>query len=297
MEPWLAAWGLVKVYGGGVVALDGVDVSLCEDVVALVGPNGAGKTTFVRIASALLRPTRGRVEVLGIDVVERPREVRRRVALLPQDAVPDSSLSPLDLVATYLRVRGYGWGEAVRRAREVLESVGLGDRVRVPCSRLSGGMRRLVLVSMVLAPEDVEAVLLDEPGAGLDPVNAMKLWSAVWRRAREGVRVLITSHILHRVEEEVPRVVMLHRGRVVADGSPRRLVEELAQRIARVDVSTPCSEVVGVEGVVKCVDVGGRSVVFVERSALSSFLSEVASRGEASVRRMDLEGVFLWYAH
>ncbi|NPA97002.1 MAG: ABC transporter ATP-binding protein [Crenarchaeota archaeon] len=281
--------------------MDSINVIVRERLVALLGPNGAGKTTFVRIASALLKPTGGRMEVLGYDVVEKPKEVKKRIALLPQDASPDTSLTPLDLIATYLMVRGYDRSSSMRRAKEMLSIVDLGRYAKTLCAKLSGGMRKLVLISMVLAPEDVEAILLDEPSTGLDPLNAIKVWNLIKERVREGVNVLITSHILHRVEEHVPEVILLNKGRIVVKGNPKILVESLSRDIVRIDVSLPCREAVeriGIKDAVrKRMDVGGRCVLFVDKSRRDEILSKLSMFVELSVKKLDLEGVFLWYTH
>ncbi|NPA96538.1 MAG: ABC transporter ATP-binding protein [Crenarchaeota archaeon] len=221
--------------------------------------------------------------------------------MLPQDAALDSSLTPLDHVSTYLRIRGYDWRYSLRRAKEVLSSVGLDSYARTPCLKLSGGMRRLVLIATVLAPEGVEAIFLDEPSAGLDPLNANRMWSLIKERVREGVRILVTSHILHSVEEHVPEVILLNRGRVVAKGDSVGLVNQLEKYVARIDVASTCSRVASLLGrsnaVFKCVDVGSNCVLFVDRQSLEKVLRQLASSVELSVRKIDLECVFLWYVH
>ncbi len=128
MSVWIEVADLVKVYSDGTRALDGISFNCGSPLVALVGPNGAGKTTFVRIATGLIRPTKGIVRVMGLDAVSESVKIRNVVALLPQDAVPDPNMRPIDVISYYLALRGYSRRDAVRRAREVLEFVGL-DRV------------------------------------------------------------------------------------------------------------------------------------------------------------------------
>jgi len=139
---FIEASELSKRYGS-TVALDKVTFSSHANILALIGPNGAGKTTFVRIATCLLKPTSGRLSVIGLDTIRDSTRLRR-ISLLPQDASPDSGCTPLEHVTYYLFSRGYSLRDARRRAREVLDEVGLWEHRNVQCLKLSGGMRRLV---------------------------------------------------------------------------------------------------------------------------------------------------------
>ena len=149
---FIEAYGLCKTYGD-VVALNGVTFASCARILALVGPNGAGKTTFVKISSCLLKPSSGRLKVLGYDVRKDRDRLKRRVSLMPQDASPDTGCTPFEHVTYYLFSRGYGLREAKSRAREVLDEVGLWEYRNTTCLKLSGGMKKLVLLAMAFAPE------------------------------------------------------------------------------------------------------------------------------------------------
>ncbi|UNQ73679.1 ABC transporter ATP-binding protein [Infirmifilum sp. NZ] len=299
-ETFIEASHLVKDYGS-VRAIDGLSFDTGASVLALVGPNGAGKTTFVKIATCLLKPTSGTLRVLGLDVTSDSEELRRRISLLPQDASPDTGATPLEHVAYYLFARGYSMADARARAREVLERLGLWDHRDKQCLRLSGGMRRLVLLAMALAP-DVDAVFLDEPTSGLDPVNRVRIWGEVKRMSKEGVRVLVTSHEMDEVEENSDEVVMINRGRLVARGPPGVLASEVSG-LARVEVTLPgegayervreaLSGLTSVKGVYK---VGSVAVAYVEKHAAAEAAARISEAGgglDVKVGRCGLKDAF-----
>lgn len=209
---------LSKIFRGGVEALKGVSVEVPRgSLTALMGHNGAGKTTFVRIVSGLLRPTEGKVEVLGADVVKEPEKVRERIALMPQGALPPGFPTPLEFISAYLSYRGLSRREALRRSWEVLRTVGLAEAARRRCVELSLGSQQRVVAAAVLASE-AEIVLLDEPTSGLDPVGRRAFWSALLGLRRSGSTLIMTSHSPEEVEAVADHVVVLVRGRVAAQG-------------------------------------------------------------------------------
>ena len=299
MSAFIEARDLTKVYHGGVEALRGLTFSTDAPIVGLIGPNGAGKTTFVRIAVGILRPTKGSVSVLGIDVVERPREVRKRVSLVPQDAYPDSRATVMDHVVYYLVARGYSLSDARHRAREVLELFGMWELRSAPCSRLSGGQRKLVIVAAALAPYEVEAAFLDEPTTGLDPANRARLWGLLSAMVREGRRILVTTHEMGEVEERVDEVVMIDRGRLVAQGSPRELLRGL-EGLACIDVDEPRRAVEALrqrlgEGLKRVIDLGTTATLFIDRDVRDEAVRELSRLGlDIRARRCGLRDLFLW---
>jgi ABC-2 type transport system ATP-binding protein len=202
------------------VALDGVSLSIPSGVVyGLIGRNGAGKTTFIRIASTQLMPTSGTVSVLGYDAIADPREVRRRIAVIPQESRPLYFLNVFELVYFYLKLRGMDSAEARRRTTAVLDELDLRSRSSTLVSRLSGGMRRRAMVAMVLA-SDAEVLYLDEPTTGLDPLARREVWGAIQRASRERRTVLLTTHYLDEAEALSARLALIESGRVVLEGSP-----------------------------------------------------------------------------
>ena len=228
---------LVKVYRGGVAALRGVSFRVGRgECVGYLGPNGAGKTTTIRALLGLIKPTRGRIEVLGIDVVKNPRAVRGRLGYVQQGLSTELGLT----VEQSLELYGYLWGldraELRRRVREVMQALGLETVGRMYVSQLSLGMRRLVQVARELL-HDPEILFLDEPTTGLDPVARRRVldYIAEWSRER-GATVLLSTHIPQDVERLCSRIILLHRGRVRADmpiDEFRRVFGGLTKIVAR----------------------------------------------------------------
>jgi iron complex transport system ATP-binding protein len=234
------------------------DVTMCVrpgEVLGLVGPNGSGKTTLVRVGSRALRPTNGTVRVSGRDPYDlSARESARLVAVVPQDVIPSFSFTALEMVlmgrSPYLR----GWStggpedwERVRRAMAATSVQHLADR---PVEELSGGERRRVVLAQALAQE-APVLLLDEPTTHLDVRHVLDVLSIVRGLAeREGTAVLAILHDLTLASATCDRLVALHRGRVVAEGSPERVVTDDLLR-----------SVYGVEGKVVADETTGRPTV------------------------------------
>jgi ABC-2 type transport system ATP-binding protein len=214
--------GLTKRYGDKTV-LDGVDLQVGRGTVcALLGPNGAGKTTTVRILSTLTRPDGGRVEVAGVDVVRRPRAVRRRIGLIGQQPAVDEVLDARQNLVMFARLHHMDRRAAGVRAGELLEQMGLADTGSKPVRQFSGGMRRRldIAAGLVLAPE---VLFVDEPTTGLDPAGRRDVWEAIRALVAGGTTVLLTTQYLEEAEQLADDVCVLDGGRVVARGTPREL--------------------------------------------------------------------------
>jgi ABC-2 type transport system ATP-binding protein len=230
--------GLVKRYGGRAV-LDGVDLDVAPgSVCALLGPNGAGKTTAVRIATTLLRPDAGRVEVAGVDVVARPREVRRRIGTVGQQPTVDEVLGARQNLVLFGRLHHLDRATARRRAGELLAQVGLPDTGDQPVREFSGGMRRRldIAAALVLTPQ---VLFLDEPTTGLDPAGRRDVWAAVRDLVAGGTTVLLTTQYLEEAERLADQVSVLDDGRVVASGAPRELTAAIGGDRLEVVVTDP----------------------------------------------------------
>ncbi|KPH97296.1 ABC transporter related protein [Actinobacteria bacterium OK074] len=207
-----------RTRAGEVTALGEVDLSLeAGELVGLLGLNGAGKTTLLKIASTLLLPSSGTVRVCGHDVVTRPREAQRRLALvLGGDRGLYARLSARDNLRFFASLAGLRGAPLKRAADEAIGFVGLDAAAGRPVETYSKGMRqRLHLaIGMVTRPQ---LLLLDEPTVGLDWTEAVKIRAAVARMRDEGTAVLLTSHYLQDIEQLADRVVVLHQGRVLHD--------------------------------------------------------------------------------
>lgn len=211
---------LTKVYKGKreARALDSLSFSVpSKGIFVLIGRNGSGKTTLVRILATELEPTSGSALVNGIDVVKQPNKLRERIAIVPQEARAVPWMTPLQTALSYLLWRGFGYGDAKRRALETLERLGMGKYVNSLNRSLSGGMKRKVLVATVLASE-AEIIFLDEPTTGLDPISRREFWELLKEIGRERFSFL-TTHYLEEAEELADNIGVLDRGRLIGMGT------------------------------------------------------------------------------
>jgi ABC-2 type transport system ATP-binding protein len=230
----IEAEGLVKRYGT-TTALSGVSFSVPSGtVLGLLGPNGAGKTTAVRILTTLARPDGGRAAVAGVDVVAHPGEVRRRIGVAAQDATLDALLTGRQNLVLVGELSGMGRSETRARAEELLAAFDLTGAAGRVVKGYSGGMRRrLDLAASLMTRPPV--LFLDEPTTGLDPTSRSKVWDAVRQLVAEGVTVLLTTQYLEEADALADNIVVVDRGRVIADGTPEEL--KAASRGARVELT------------------------------------------------------------
>jgi ABC-2 type transport system ATP-binding protein len=239
MPPIVEARGLTKRFGK-VQALAGLDLDLEPGrVVALLGPNGAGKTTFVRILATLVRPDGGSAAVAGHDVVRRARRVRATIGLAGQHAAVEPAMTGRENLEMVARLYGRRRSRARARAAEVVDQLSLGDVADRLVRTYSGGERRRLDLgsSLVGAPR---LLLLDEPTTGLDPRSRVELWDAIRALARQGTDILLTTQYLEEADQLAARIVIMDRGRVIADGSP----DELRSRSGRdvIEVRVPSDD-------------------------------------------------------
>ncbi len=235
MAPMIEAVGLRKRFGK-TVALNGLDlVAEQGQVVAVLGPNGAGKTTFVRAVATLVRPDEGKLRVGGYDVRRHPDAVRRIVGLAGQYAAVEPAMTGRENLMMVARLFGQDRRSARSNAGRVLEQLGLSEAAERLVRTYSGGMRRRLDLgaSLVGAPR---LLLLDEPTTGLDPRSRIELWEAIQDLVARGTDVLLTTQYLDEADHLASRVVIVDRGRVVADGSPKELKRRIGQSVIEVHV-------------------------------------------------------------
>jgi ABC-2 type transport system ATP-binding protein len=209
---------------GSFVAVDDLSLDVRQgEIVGLIGPNGAGKTTTLRMLAGILRPTSGRVSVAGHDMAQAPLDAKRALAFMPDEPHLFEYLT----VEEHLRLmaRLYTVPDFERRARVLLDELELGGKEQSLPSELSRGMRQKVVIACGLV-RDAAALLFDEPLTGLDPIGISRMRETIARRARAGAAILVSSHLLHLVQEMCTRVVIMDRGRKIADGT----VEQIASR-------------------------------------------------------------------
>jgi len=211
-------------YYGSVVALDGVSLELRRGkITGLLGPNGSGKSTLIKLLMGFMRPDHGRVVVLGQDPYDNPA-VRARVGYVPEELALYEALTPkefFDLVARIRRLRPEDYEE---RLSFLARSLGLWDRMDDLIGSLSRGNKQKVAIIASLLHEP-ELLLLDEPLTGLDPVVARITKEILYDMRDRGASVLFSTHILELAEAICDRIVILHRGRVVAEGTVEEVLE------------------------------------------------------------------------
>jgi ABC-2 type transport system ATP-binding protein len=212
---------------GSKEVLRGIDLDVDYGVIAaLLGPNGAGKTTLIRILTTELMPHGGEAYVAGFDVVRQVSEVRRRIAVIPQDARPISYMTPYEFVYSYLLLRGLSRSDAREATRNSLDELGLWELRNTPVYQLSGGMMRRVLVAAVLA-SNAEVVFLDEPTVGLDAASRRIVWNSLRRYSNGGASIFLTTHYIEEAEQISDIVLLIDNGLVIARGRPSELIEKL----------------------------------------------------------------------
>ena len=214
---------LTKIYGrGGAKALDDLSFSLpSHGIFALIGRNGSGKTTLVRILATELEPTSGKASINGIDVVREARKLRAKIAIVPQEARPIPWMTPMQTTQSYLLWRGFSYSEAKEKAFRTLQRLGLGEYCNDLNRKLSGGMRRKVMVATVLASE-AEMIFLDEPTTGLDPISRREFWSTLREVGKERFTFL-TTHYLEEAEELGDSIGILDQGKLIRIGTLQEL--------------------------------------------------------------------------
>jgi lipooligosaccharide transport system ATP-binding protein len=252
----VVARSLIKRYGR-FEAVRGIDFSAAErSCFGFLGPNGAGKTTTMRMISCASPPTAGTLTVLGLPVVEQARAIKARMGVVPQENNLDEEVSVLENLLIYARYFGIGADVARPRAEEQLAFVQLEDKRDVQITQLSGGMKRRLLIARSLMNEP-EILILDEPTTGLDPQARHLVWEKLRTLKRAGVTLLLTTHYMEEAAQLCDRLVIMHEGRILVDGSPRELVAAHTTRQV-VEVFEPPEEVqsalASIEGSVKRVE-------------------------------------------
>ena len=206
---------------GTFTAVDDLSLSVgTGEIVGLIGPNGAGKTTTLRAISGILRPTSGRIVIDGHELQGDGLEAKRRLAFMPDEPHLFEYLTVVEHLRLVARL--YGVPDFDRRARTLIEELELTGKERSLPGELSRGMRQKVVIACGLVRE-APVLLFDEPLTGLDPLGIRKMRETIVARGRAGAAILVSSHLLHLVEEICTRVVIMDRGKKVADGTVAEL--------------------------------------------------------------------------
>ncbi|MGB6500355.1 MAG: ABC transporter ATP-binding protein [Thermoplasmata archaeon] len=276
-----------------VEALAGVTMEVRRgERVALLGRNGAGKTTFLRIASTLLRPTSGSIEVFGIDVDRTPEKVRPYIAVVPQEGKPFFHLTPREQVYTYLRARGLTRETAKARTEAALQQMGLtgfADRLSIT---LSGGQRQRTMVATVIATE-APLLFLDEPSIGMDPFARREVWASLRGLTQRGSTILLTTHYLDEADALSHRLYIVEHGRVIVSGTAEDLKRSVGGTL-HVTIAEGRAEIERFRSFGACTIDGEAVSVIVDPSRLGELMDVAVRAGlTATVGPVTLEEAFL----
>ena len=307
------AAGLTKVYParGDVPefrAVDGIGFELRRgETFGFLGPNGAGKSTTMRMIAATSPRSGGMLTVLGMDPQTHGSAIRARLGVVPQDDVLDRELTVRENLYIYGRYFGLKRAAIRERSAELLDFARLREKADSPVEALSGGMRRRLTIARSLI-NNPDMVLLDEPTTGLDPQARHVLWDRLYRLKQDGVTLLLTTHYMEEAEQLCDRLMIIDHGRIVAQGSPRELIEaHVTREVLEVRFALDVKEAAGAK--LRTSELGGdgadagprveilpdRVLVYADdgESALASVHGMSLVPLTALVRRATLEDVFL----
>ena len=294
----LSASGLTKTFGD-FTAVDGIDVQVTRgESFGFLGPNGAGKSSTMKMVAATSPPTGGDLRIFGLDPVTDGAAVRARLGNCPQQDNLDEEITVEENLHVYGRYFGLPRTVIRERTDELLDFAQLTERRKDKVEPLSGGMKRRLTIARSLV-NNPEILLLDEPTTGLDPQARHVLWDRLFRLKRQGVTLIITTHYMDEAEQLCDRLVVMDHGRIVAEGSPRSLIQAHSTREVlelRLPVDDHLHAADLVEGIGERVEaLPDRLLVYTDHG--DGTLEAVHARGlqpvSSIVRRSSLEDVFL----
>jgi lipooligosaccharide transport system ATP-binding protein len=298
MDALFQATGLTKTFGD-LIAVDGIDFSVAHgETFGFLGPNGAGKTSTMRMIGATSPISGGQLSVLGLDPATDGPQLRARLGVVPQDNNLDEELSVYDNLMMYGRYFDLSRTEIRDRIDELLDFVQLTNKKNEKIQALSGGMKRRVVIARGLI-NTPDLFILDEPTTGLDPQARHILWDRLYRLKQQGVTLIITTHYMDEAEQLCDRLVIMDDARIVAEGSPRELIEEYAPRDV-VELRFPVDVLETVEDRVR--GLAPRAEILADRALLytedaEQTIATVTAQGlepeTVLARRSTLEDVFL----
>jgi len=226
------AEGLTKRYSEDVLAVDGVNLSIPTNIIyALLGPNGAGKTTTISMLTTLIKPSGGSAKVTGLDVVKQADEVRHKIGVTFQEIVLDPDLTGRESLDFHGRLYNLSKSQRQSKIDEMLNLVEMEEAADRRTNTYSGGMkRRLELARGLMTEPDV--IFLDEPTQGLDPQNRTNIWEYIRNlKEKQGMTLLLTTHYMDEAEALADRVAILDYGRIVVEGTPQELINQMGAEV------------------------------------------------------------------
>ena len=222
----------VSKFYGEILGVNRITLTIDPGITSLVGPNGSGKTTLMNLLTGLIQPSRGEIRVLGLSP-RNPESLFRRLGYCGQiDSFP-RGMTGYQFVATFLRLHGWGEAEVAARAWRAIERVGLADVAQRKVAGYSKGMRQRIRLAQAIAHQP-DVLILDEPLNGLDPMARAETICLFQELAREGVHLILSSHILHEVDMMSDRVILIDGGYLRAEGGVAGVRQEITTRPMRI---------------------------------------------------------------
>jgi lipooligosaccharide transport system ATP-binding protein len=294
----IQAHSLTKKFGD-FVAVDDINFVVKQgESFGFLGPNGAGKTSTMRMIGAVSPVTSGELSVLGLDPMTEGPRLRSRLGVVPQENNLDEDLSVYDNLLIYGRYFDLARSVLRDRIAELLKFVQLTDKRDAKISALSGGMKRRVIIARGLINEP-DLFILDEPTTGLDPQARHVLWDRLYRLKQQGVTLIITTHYMDEAEQLCDRLVVMDKGKIVAEGTPAGLIRQYTPRDV-VELRFPAGELEAITGRIN--DLAEHTEILADRALvytddaeeLIAFVAASDLEPETElVRRSSLEDVFL----
>ena len=294
----ITAENLTKRYGE-VTAVDGISFRVTAgEAFGLLGPNGAGKSTTMKMIGAVSQRSSGSLSILGLDPDLNGPEVRAHLGVVPQQDNLDEELKVRDNLLVYGRYFGLPMSYLKPKADELLEFAQLTDKAKSKVDALSGGMKRRLTIARSLINEP-RILLLDEPTTGLDPQARHILWDRLFRLKEQGVTLILTTHSMDEAEQLCDRLIVVDKGKIMAEGSPASLIREYSPReVLELRFGSERNATVGAElnGIGERVETLPDRVLIYAHD-VEAALEQVTARGlrpvTSLVRRSSLEDVFL----
>lgn len=271
---------LTKTYKGGLKALKGVDLIVeGGDFFALLGPNGAGKSTFIGILASLVNKTSGHVKVFGADQDLEPERVKSAIGLMPQEFNFNLFLPVLEVVVNQAGYYGIARGEAKVRAERYLKQLDLWDRRDTEMRKLSGGMKRRLMIARALVHEP-KLLILDEPTAGVDIEIRWAMWSFLRDLNAAGTTIILTTHYLEEAESLCRNIAIIDHGEIVERTSVAELLQRLRTEAFVLNLKGPVTETPQMDGFsLRCLDEVTLEVEMSRERTVNELFRALASRG------------------
>ncbi len=301
IQPAIAIQGLTKVYDNGFQALAGIDLEIRRgEIFALLGPNGAGKTTLINAVCGIVQPSAGQVLVCGHDNLRDYRAARQAIGLVPQELATDAFESVWDTVSFS---RGlFGKPRNKSYIETLLKSLSLWDKKDEQIRRLSGGMKRRVMIAKALSHEP-DVLFLDEPTAGVDVELRKSMWVQVRALQETGVTIILTTHYIEEAEEMADRIGVINKGRLIVTESKDVLMQKMGKRQMVLTLREPIQSVPpGLSDYALALADDGKKLVYTysthqQDQDVSSLIANLMGQGiypkDIESRQSSLEDIFI----